>query len=226
MDTIRVLLAEDHALVRAGIRALLQGQEDLAVVGEAGDGHEALRLIKKEKPHVVLADIAMPGLNGLDLTARIVKEFPDCRVIILSMHANEEYVLQALKAGAKGYVLKDSEKAELELAIRSVVRGKTFLSPAISGHVIEDYLARLSGKKGKENSTSSEPSQYQALTPRQREILQMIAEGNTNKQIAQALNLSVKTVEAHRTQIMERLDIHETAGLVRYAIRTGLVSPL
>ena len=226
METIRVLLAEDHALMRAGICALIQGLEGLVVVGEAGDGHEALRLIKKEKPHIVLADIAMPGLNGLDLTGRIVKECPNTRVIILSMHANEEYVLRALKSGAKGYVLKDAETAELELAIRSVMRGKTFLSPSISGHVIHDYLERLSGRKDKDDTNLPEPSRYETLTPRQREILQMIAEGNTNKQIAQALNLSVKTVEAHRTQIMVRLDIHETAGLVRYAIRTGLISPL
>jgi DNA-binding NarL/FixJ family response regulator len=222
MEPVRILLAEDHAMVRAGIRALLQEREGLVVVGEAGDGHEALRLVGMEKPHVVLADVSMPGLNGLELTARLAREFPDVRVIILSMHANEEYVLQALRAGARGYVLKDAELSELESAVRSVVRGKIFLSPAISGQVIADYLARLKG--GKQPPASTEPAPYLSLTPRQREVLQLIAEGNTNKMIAQKLDLSVKTVEAHRAQIMERLDIHDTAGLVRYAVRTGVIS--
>lgn len=222
MELIRIVLAEDHVLVRAGIRALLQSLEGIAVVAEAGSGHEALEQIGRTKPHLLLTDIGMPGLNGLELTARTTKEFPDVHVIILSMHANEEYVLQALRAGAKGYVLKDAETSELEMAIRSVVCGKTFLSPVISGKVIEDYLDRLSGRKG----TPAEGNCFAILTARQREILQLIAEGNSNKDVARKLALSVKTVESHRTQIMDRLDIHDTAGLVRYAIRSGIIQAL
>jgi DNA-binding NarL/FixJ family response regulator len=221
MQTIRIVLAEDHALMRAGIRALLRDRDGMIIVGEAGTGHEALELVRRQKPHLLLTDISMPGLNGLDLTARVVKEHPDTRVIILSMHANEEYVLRALRSGARAYVLKDAETAELELAIRTVVCGKTFLSPSVSGKVIDDYLARVSGKK---DAASPSAARHDILTSRQREILQMIAEGNSNKDIANTLDLSIKTVETHRTQIMKRLDIHDTAGLVRYAIRTGLIS--
>jgi DNA-binding NarL/FixJ family response regulator len=215
MKQIKVLLAEDHTLVRAGIRALVQKLEEVDVVAEAGDGREALRLIETHHPDVVLMDIAMSGLNGLDATARITKEFPNVRVIILSMHANEEYVLQALRAGAVGYLLKDAGTAELELAIRSVAREETYLSPAISKHVVSDYVRRMGG----------EPSSLERLTRRQREILQLIAEGHSTQEIAQMLSISVKTVETHRSQLMERLDIHDVASLVRYAIRVGLVTP-
>jgi DNA-binding NarL/FixJ family response regulator len=221
VELIRIVLAEDHVLVRSGIRALLESLEGIRVVAEASSGHEALEQIGKTKPHLVLTDIGMPGLNGLGLAERTTKEFPDVHVIILSMHANEEYVLQALRAGAKGYVLKDAETSELEMAIRAVVSGKTFLSPLISGKVIEDYLDRLSGKKG----SARDGNCYAILTARQREILQLIAEGNTNKDVARKLTLSVKTVESHRTQIMERLNIHDTASLVRYAIRSGIIQP-
>jgi len=215
VKSIRVLLADDHALVRAGIRSLLTGLEGIEVVGEAGDGREALRLVEKERAHVLLMDIAMPGLNGLEALARVTKDYPHTRVLILSMHANEEYVLQALRAGAAGYLLKGAGPAELELAVRAVARGETHLSPSISRHVVDDYLRRL----------SEGPAAPEALTPRQREILQLIAEGHTTKEIASKLGLSVKTVETHRMQLMERLDIHDIAGLVRYAIRTGLVTP-
>ncbi len=211
----RVLLADDHALVRAGFRALLQSLPDMEVVAEAGDGREALRLISLHQPDVVLMDIGMPGLNGLDAAARIAEESPQIRVIILSMHATEEYVLRALRAGAAGYLLKDAGTAELELAVRAVVRGETYLSPAVSKHVIAEYVQRV----------SREPNSFDQLTPRHREILQLIAEGQTTKQIAQTLDLSVKTIETYRTQLMERLDIHDIAGLVRYAIRMGLISP-
>jgi DNA-binding NarL/FixJ family response regulator len=214
MKQIKVLLAEDHTLVRAGIRALVQKLEEVEVIAEAGDGREAIRLIETHHPDVVLMDIAMSGLNGLEATARITKEFPNVRVIILSMHANEEYVLQALRAGAVGYLLKDAGTAELELAIRSVAREETYLSPAISKHVVSDYVRRMGG----------EPSSLERLTRRQREILQLIAEGHSTQEIAQMLSISVKTVETHRSQLMERLDIHDVASLVRYAIRVGLVT--
>ena len=160
-------------------------------------------------------DIAMPEMNGLEATAHVVKEFPQVRVMILSMHANEEYVLQALRSGAMGYVLKDAGISELELAVRAIVRGETYLSPAVSKHVVADYVRRV----------SSEPSSLEQLTSRQREILQLIAEGRTTKEIADLLYVSVKTVETHRLQLMKRLNIHDIAGLVRYAIRMGLVLP-
>jgi len=212
---IRVVLADDHTLVRAGIRALLEKLPDVHVVAEASDGREAVHLVTTTQPDVVLMDIAMPGLNGLEATRRLVKEFPAIRVLILSMHKNEEYVWQALRAGAVGYLLKDADLAELALAITAVTRGETYLSPPISKHVIREYVQRVGG----------EETGLEQLTPRQREILQLIAEGHTTKMIAQRLGLSVKTVETHRVQMMERLDIHEIAGLVRYAIRMGVVLP-
>jgi DNA-binding NarL/FixJ family response regulator len=222
MKPTHVLLVEDHTLVRAGIRALLQNLAGIEVVAEASDGREALRLIKTYQPDVVLMDIAMAGLNGLEATARVTKEFPPVRVIILSMHSNEEYVAQALRAGAAGYLLKDAVAAELELAVTAVARGETYLSPAVSKHVIADYLRRAGGG---EAGGGSELPPSDPLTPRQREILQLIAEGRSTKEIASTLHLSVKTVETHRTQLMARLDIHDVAGLVRYAIRIGLVTP-
>jgi len=212
---IRVLLADDHTLVRAGIRSLLENMEGIEVIAEAGDGREALRLVRTHRPDVVLMDIAMPGLNGLEAAARIAKKFPNVRVIILSMHVNEEYVLQALRAGAAGYMVKGADAAELEIAIRAVARGETYLSPMVSKHVVTDYIQRISG----------ETSPLELLTPRQREVLQLIAEGYSTKKIARTLKISVKTVETHRMQLMERLDIHDIAGLVRYAIRVGLVKP-
>jgi len=215
MKPIRVLLADDHTLVRAGIRSLLENMEGIEVIAEAGDGREALRLVRTHRPDVVLMDIAMPGLNGLEAAARIAKKFPNVRVIILSMHVNEEYVLQALRAGAAGYMVKGADAAELEIAIRAVARGETYLSPMVSKHVVTDYIQRISG----------ETSPLELLTPRQREVLQLIAEGYSTKKIARTLKISVKTVETHRMQLMERLDIHDIAGLVRYAIRVGLVKP-
>ncbi|MFQ5595115.1 MAG: response regulator [Anaerolineae bacterium] len=213
MKPIRVLLAEDHSLVRAGFRALLQTLDGVRVVAEADDGRQALRLIETHQPDVVLMDIAMPGLNGLDATAHVAKAFPHVRVIILSMHANEEYVWQALRAGAAGYLLKDADISELEVAVRSVARGETYLTPPVSKQIIADYVRRVGG----------EPVPSEQLTPRQREVLQLIAEGHTTREIAQTLGVSVKTVETHRRQLMDRLDIHEVAGLVRHAIRIGLI---
>ena len=214
MKAIRLLLADDHTLVRAGLRALLQKLPDVEVIAEANNGREAVRLAGQVRPDVVLMDIAMSELNGLEAAGQIVREFPAIRVIMLSMHATEEYVVQALKAGASGYLLKNAAAAELEKAITHVAMGETFLSPSISRQVTE-YIRRV----GQDQTPADR------LTPRQREILQLIAEGNTTKRIAQILNISVKTVETHRSQLMEHLDIHDVAGLVRYAIRLGLVTP-
>ncbi|MHB8534863.1 MAG: response regulator [Sulfuricaulis sp.] len=213
MTALRILLADDHNLVRTGMISLLRSFPDIEVVGETGDGREAIELVRTLAPNIVLMDIAMPGLNGIEATARIVKEFPRTRVVVLSMHADEEYVLQALRAGAAGYLLKNAAPVELELALRAVARGETYLSPEVSRHVIDEFLggrAESAGPLGQ-------------LTPRQREILQLIAEGQATKQIAARLDVSVKTVETHRAQLMERLGIHDIAGLVRYAIRHGLV---
>jgi DNA-binding NarL/FixJ family response regulator len=221
MTPIRVLLADDHVLMRTGMRAWLRSMARMEVVGETSDGREALRLIAKVQPQVVLMDIGMPGLNGLEATLQVTKDFPRVRVLILSMHANEEYVVQALRAGASGYILKDAEPEELELALKAVSRGKTYLSPTVSQGVIGDYLRRIRVSEG-EPHTADAPS---VLTARQREILQLVAEGHTTKQIAALLHRSEKTVESHRSRLMRQLDIHDIAGLVRYAIRTGLVMP-
>jgi DNA-binding NarL/FixJ family response regulator len=211
---LRVLLADDHALVRAGMRSLLRDIEGVEVVGEAGDGAEALAMAARTHPDVVLLDIAMRGMGGLEAAARFREQHAGVRVIILSMHASEEYVLQALRAGAAAYLIKDSATAELELALKSVMRGETYLSPAISRQVVEGYVQRMGA------GAAADP-----LTPRQREVLKGIAEGRSTKRIALDLGLSVKTVETHRAQIMERLGIRDVAGLVRYAMRTGLVPP-
>jgi DNA-binding NarL/FixJ family response regulator len=215
LNSIRVLIADDHTLVRAGIRGLLAKLEGIEVVAEAGEGHEALRLAEELRPSVALLDIGMPGLNGLELAARLSGIDPSMRVIILSMHTAEEYVLRALRAGCAGYLLKGSAVSELEVAVRAVARGETYLSSVVSKRVVEDYLSR----------TQSASDPLDALTPRQREILQLVAEGNTSKDIAARLLLSFKTVEAHRAQIMERLGVHDVAGLVRFAVRVGLVTP-
>ncbi len=212
MSPIRVLLADDHTLVRAGFRTLLQNLPGVTVVAEAENGREALALIEEHRPDVVLMDVAMPQLNGLEATGRVVEAHPQIKVVILSMHPNEEYVLRALKIGAAGYLLKDAGPTELELAVRSVARGEIYLSPAISRQVVQ-YVRRV----------GSEFESLDRLTPRQREVLQLIAEGRTNREIAHLLEVSVKTVESHRTHLMNRLDIHDVAGLVRYAVRTGLI---
>ena len=219
MSTIRVFLADDHALVRAGFKSLLQTMEGIEVVGDAEDGHMALELLKETSVDVLLLDVSMKRLNGLEVLERIHKINPKLRVIMLSMHSNEEYVLQALKSGAGGYLLKDAAPLELELAVRSVARGETYLSPAISKTVVNEYL-RKDGAVGQVARRSA----FEELTTRQREILQLIAEGHSTKEIASKLDLSIKTVDTHRTELMARLGIHDIAGLVRYAIRVGLVS--
>jgi DNA-binding NarL/FixJ family response regulator len=212
---IRVLLVDDHGLFRAGIRCLLQSIKGVEVVAEAGDGREGLRLIEAHRPDVVLMDIMMPSLNGLDATARVARACPATRVIMLSMNAGEDYVLQAMRAGAAGYLVKSADPAELELAIRAVARGETFLSSAISQHVVADSLGRV----------GTERTSVERLTPRQREVLQLIAEGHTTKEIAKGLGISPKTAEAYRGELMKALDIHDIASLTRYAIRMGVVSP-
>jgi DNA-binding NarL/FixJ family response regulator len=211
---IRVLLADDHTLVRAGIRGLLTNLSGVEVIGEAADGHEAVRLAETLQPDVVLLDIGMPGLNGLEAAARIARIDAAIRVLILSMHMSEEYVLQALRGGAAGYLLKGSAVAELEVAVRAVTRGETYLSPAVSKRVVDDYVSRTGGH--------ADP--LAALTPRQREILQLVAEGHTSKEIAQRLGVSHRTIETHRNQLMKRLDVHDLPGLVRFAVRVGLVA--
>jgi len=211
---IRVLIADDHALVRAGLKLLLQGIKGVEVVGEAGNGHEAISHATKLRPNVVLMDIMMPELNGFDATARIVASDPGIRVVMLSMSSGEEAVLPALRAGASGYLLKDVTPVELELAIRAVAKGETFLCAAVSRHVVDRCFRR----------TSAADESYEQLTARQREVLQLVAEGRSSKEIAGRLDISTRTVKAHRTQLMEALDIHDIAGLVRYTIRKGIVA--
>jgi DNA-binding NarL/FixJ family response regulator len=215
---MRVLLADDHTLVRAGIRALLVAIPGVEIVGEADDGRQALALILARRPDVALVDISMPGLNGLDLAARVAHDAPETRVALLTMHGTPAHVAQALRAGVKGYVLKDGAADELPVLLRAVMRGETYLSPAISRHVVDGFL-------GREAAPAAPARSADGLTPRQREILQLVAEGKSTKDVARLLDLSVKTVEAHRGQIMQRLEIHDLASLVRYAVRTGLVSP-
>jgi DNA-binding NarL/FixJ family response regulator len=214
VSAIRVVLADDHALVRAGIRALLEKLPGIEVVGEADNGRQALELIKASSPNLILLDISMAELGGLEALPRIVRDFPAAKVLILSGHANEEYVLRALRCGAAGYMVKEAAAEELELAIKAVMQGKTYLSPLVSRTVVENYLDRAAGDEGP----------IEQLTPRQREVLQLIAEGKNTKEIAGTLDISVKTVEAHRLQLMARLNIHDVPGLVRYAVRSGLVS--
>ncbi|MBM4138645.1 MAG: response regulator transcription factor [Nitrospira sp.] len=215
MSRLRVIIAEDHKLVLAGMRALLERIDDIEVVSTVGDGWEAVKAVQAFAPDLVLMDIAMPELNGMDATSRIVKEFPTTRVILLSMHANEEYLQQALQSGASGYLLKGAELAELELAIKTVSRGESYLTPAVAKYAIASYRDKSDGAI----------SPLGRLSMRQREILQLIAEGHTTKDIAQRLNVSVKTVETHRAHLMERLKIHDVPGLVRFAVRVGLIQP-
>ena len=211
-----VLLADDHTLVRAGLRALLAGLPEVGTVLEASDGREALDAIAAHGPAVVLMDIAMPGLNGLEAAALISRDHPGTRTIMLSMHGTDAYVLQALRAGAAGYLLKDAAVAELPLALRAVLRGEIYISSAVSRVVVSGFLAGMA-------AADAGRSPVDALSARQREILQLVAEGRSIKEIAFALELSVKTVETHRRQVMERLQIFDVPGLVRFALRHGIV---
>jgi DNA-binding NarL/FixJ family response regulator len=211
---IRVMLADDHTLVRAGIRALLEKLPGVEVVGEANDGREVLNLVKLHQPDVVLMDISMPGLNGLEAAVRMAKDFPDVRVIILSMHNNEEYAWRALKAGVAGYLLKKSATVELETALQQVVRGEIYLSREISTRLVKKFPLQ---------GVADRVSPLEELTGRQREILQLIAEGQNTKGIAEILKVSPKTVEYHRMKLMDCLNIHDVPGLVRFALRVGLI---
>jgi DNA-binding NarL/FixJ family response regulator len=213
MTSIRVLLAEDHTLVRAGIRSLINSFHDIEVVAEAGDGREATRLARTVHPDIILMDISMPGLNGLEATARITRGDSHCRVLILSMHTNEEYAAQALRSGAKGYLVKEAAASELEEALHAVARGESYVSSSLSIETVQRLLEETPQSSGLDH-----------LTPRQREILQLIAEGKSTREIAAVLSLSAKTVETHRSQLMDRLKIFDVPGLVRLAIREGLVS--
>ena len=214
MEKIRILLADDHTILRSGIRSLLETEPGLSVIGEAEDGRVAVSMACKLKPDLVIMDIAMPLLNGVEATRHIKIQCPDVKVLVLSMHDNEDYIRQALEAGAMGYILKDAATQELISAIRSVYRGEAVLSPAVTRLVIEDYL-RWGGTRPQEESDS--------LSPREREVLQLIAEGYTNKQIAEILSISIKTVQAHRNNLMQKLDLHDRGELIKYAIQKKII---
>lgn len=213
---IRILLADDHAVMRSGLRALLQQQEGLQVVGEASDGREAVALTESLGPDVVVMDLTMPNLNGVEAARQITTKFPQVAVVILSMHSDEAYVLRALKAGARGYLLKEAAESDLISAIRAVQQGKAFFSPAVSKVLVQDYIRQLQDRDIDDT--------YELLTPRERELLQLFAEGKSNKDVANMLNLSVYTVETHRGNMMEKLGLHTVPELILYAVRKGVIS--
>ena len=213
--SIRILLADDHKITRQGLRSLLEKQPDMEVVAEAEEGRTAVRLVRELVPNVVIMDVSMPDLNGMEASRQIVGEFPNVKIIALSMHSDTLFVTEMLRSGASGYLLKDCAFEELAQAIRTVMDDKTYLSPSISGLVVDDYLHRLS---------KADFSDSQVLSDREREVLQLMAEGKSTKQIALKLHISTKTVETHRRQIMNKLDIHTVAELTKYAIRKGLTS--
>ena len=210
MSRIRILLADDHAVVRQGFKMILDAQPDMEIVGEAGNGRQAIELAEKMKPDVVVMDVAMPELNGIEATRRLGASVPHARVIALSMHKDSVYVREVLRAGARGYLLKDSGASDLVTAVRAVARGEGYLSPGVSNAVLDDYRRHVTNP-------------IDLLTSREREVLQMLAEGKTNKEIATILNLSVYTVDAHRGRIMEKLNLHSINELVRFAVRNGLI---
>ena len=214
--SIRILLADDHTVMRDGLRALLERQPDIEVVAEAADGRECVRLAEEQSPDVIVMDIAMPNMNGIEATRRIMADRPRIAVVILSMHQDESYVLRALKAGAKGYLLKDSLRADVIEAIRAVSQGRSFLTRKIGRILQEDYVRQLENR-GLDDT-------YDLLTTREREILQLIAEGRTNKEVATLLNLGVTTVETHRTHILQKLGLHSIPDLILYAVRKGIIS--
>jgi DNA-binding NarL/FixJ family response regulator len=215
MKPIRILLADDHPVVRDGLRALLEREADMSIVAEAADGRETVRLAEEHSPDVVIMDLAMPIMNGIEATRRIVAKSPHTAVVILSMHQDESYVLGSLNAGAKGYLLKDSMRREVIEAVRAVSQGRSFLTRKVSAMLQEDYISQLR-RRGLEDS-------YELLTDREREILQLIAEGRANKEVASLLNISLTTVETHRTHILQKLDLHSVPELILYAVRKGII---
>lgn len=216
MSSIRILLADDHGLVRKGLRFVLESEAGMEVVGEAGDGREAVRMVEELNPSVVIMDIAMPHLNGIDATSQIAKRNPETGVIMLSVHSDESYLLRALSAGAKGYLLKDSAELDVIRAVQAVSKGRPFFSPAIAKTLLEDYMRYLQQRDMQDS--------YDLLTDREREVLQLLAEGKSNKEVATLLNLSLYTVETHRTHIMQKLNLHNTAEIVLYAVRKKIIS--
>lgn len=215
MTKIRILLADDHTVIRLGLKLLLERQADFEVVGEAEDGRKAIQLAESLQPDAIVMDVAMPNLNGIEATRQITTALPKVAVVVLSMHSDESYVMRALKAGAKGYLLKDSAEADLIQAIRTVVTGKSYFSAAVSKMLLEDYVQNLR-QRGIEDS-------YDLLTPREREVLQLAAEGKSNKESAALLNLSTYTVETHRTNLMQKLGLHSVPELILYAVRKGII---
>jgi two-component system response regulator NreC len=216
LKKIRILIADDHGIVRKGLRLQLEQHSNFEVVGEATEGREAVRMAEELTPDVVIMDIAMPNLNGIQATTQVVKKNPQIGVIILSMFSDETYLMRTLAAGAKGYLLKDSADVDLHRAVEVVAQGKPFFSPAIADTLLEDYMRQLQ-QRGLQDS-------YDLLTEREKEILQLLAEGKSNKDVAGILNLSTNTVETHRTRIMQKLDLHSTAEIVLYAVRKGIIS--
>jgi two-component system, NarL family, response regulator NreC len=215
-QSIRILLADDHTVMRAGLRLLLERQPNLTVVGEAADGREAVELAQRERPDVVIMDIAMPHMNGVEAARQIVNHSPGTAVAILSMHSDESYVIRSLKAGARAYLLKDSAETDLLEAVHAIREGKSFFSPAVRRILKEDYVHQLE-EMGAEDS-------YELLTNREREVLQLVAEGKSNKEVANLLNLSLYTVETHRTHILQKLNLHSVPELILYAVRKGIIS--
>lgn len=215
MNKIHILLADDHAVMRTGLRLVLERQPDFEVVGEASDGREAVALTQQHRPEVVVMDVTMPNLNGIEAARQISTATPQSGIVMLSMHSDEGYVLRALKAGARGYLLKESAESDLIAAIRAVHSGKAFFSPAVSRMLVEDYVRQLQDREIEDS--------YELLTTREREILQLVAEGKSNKEIAGILNLSLYTIETHRGNLMEKLNLHTVPELILYAVRKGVI---
>jgi two-component system, NarL family, response regulator NreC len=216
VSLVRILIADDHPFMRTGLRHVLEEHPEFRIIGEASDGREAVQIAQKEKPEIAILDVGMPNLNGIEAARQICDSVPSTAIIVLSMHSDESYVLRALKAGARAYLLKQSAEADLIGAVKAVSQGKSFFSPAISQMMLEDYMRQIRDRDVEDT--------YELLTPREREILQMIAEGKSNKDVANQLNLSVYTVETHRANLMEKLGLHTVPELILYAVRKGVIS--